>query len=153
MAIYEPKSAISGKWAKASELGGVKSAKIISETKPSPSQFKDEKTGAEKMQDVAKVQFQGMSDPLNVNLNRATIAGLISAFGKDSNDWVGHTLSVETEKMRVAGKAVVALYLIPAGYKRIDDDNGYALIVPKDEPESVPSISLDEEETSVDVPF
>ena len=82
MAIYEPQSTISGKWAKASELGGVKSAKIMSETKPSPSQFKDEKTGGLKMRDVAKVQFQGMNEPLNVNLNRATIAGLILAFGK-----------------------------------------------------------------------
>jgi hypothetical protein len=53
----------------------------------------------------------------------------VDAFGEDSAGWQGHALSVETEKMRVAGKAVVALYLIPEGYERIDDENGYAMIV------------------------
>jgi len=48
---------------------------------------------------------------------------------------------------------VVALYLIPAGYKRIDDDNGYALIVPKDEPEGEPTISVDDEEPKINTPF
>jgi hypothetical protein len=62
-------------------------------------------------------------------LNRATINGLVDAFGEDSKLWQKQTLKVETEKMRVAGKAVVALYLIPKGYKKIDDTNGYAMIV------------------------
>jgi hypothetical protein len=38
-------------------------------------------------------------------------------------------LSVETEKVRVAGKSVTALYLIPEGHEKIDDENGYAVIV------------------------
>ena len=64
--------------------GNVKRAKIVSEATPQPSQFKDEKTGAVKMQDVARVQFEGLNEPLNLNLNRATVGGLIRAFGKDS---------------------------------------------------------------------
>ena len=144
--IYEPQSNVSGKWAKASELGNVKRAKIVSETKPMPSQFKDEKTGATKTQDVAKVLFEGMSEPLNVNLNRATIQGLIAAYGKDSKDWQNHYLSVETEKMRVSGRNTTALYLIPAGYRKVDDENGYAIIVPEGEAADVTTVPLDEED-------
>jgi hypothetical protein len=62
-------------------------------------------------------EIEGGDEPLNVNLNRATINGLVDAFGEDSALWIGHYLTVETEKMRVAGKAVVALYLIPKGYE------------------------------------
>jgi hypothetical protein len=50
--------------------------------------------------------------------------------------------------MRVAGKAVVALYLIPENYERVDDENGYAVIVKKGTTkEEVPTVNLD------DVPF
>ena len=62
--------------------------------------------------------------------------------------WQGHSLTVETEKMRVAGKAVIALYLIPEGYKRIDDDNGYAIIVPEDDVNT----ELDSARQSDDIP-
>lgn len=126
-----------GKWAKASELVGGMRAKIVSETNPSPSSFLN-KDGSPKVQDVCKIQFEGLPEPMNVSLNRATINGLVDAFGEDSKVWMGHPLIVETEKMRVAGKAVVALYLIPEGFRRIDDENGYALIIragEQDEPE------------------
>lgn len=150
---YELPNQVSGKWAKASELGNVKWAKIVSETKPMPSQFKDEKTGAVKTQDVARVLFEGHNEPLNVNLNRATLGGLILAFGDDSVNWQNHQLAVETEKMRVGGKAVTALYLIPAGFKRIDDENGYAMIVSEAEAQNAASQSLppltDEDEIQV----
>ena len=155
MAIFEEPSTVSGKWAKAGELGSVKRAKIVSEATRQPSQFKDEKTGAVKTQDVAKVLFEGNNEPLNVSLNRATIGGLIKAFGKDSKDWMNHYLSVETEKVRVGGKANIALYLIPAGFKKIDDDGGYAVIVSEKEAEDgVDNPPIDEEEIKVsDIPF
>src|SRR3990167_11218299 len=105
-------------------------AKIVSETNPIPSQFQN-KDGSVKNQDVCSVKFYGFNDNFNVALNRATISGLIDAFGEDSINWKNQPLTVETEKMRVGGKAVVALYLIPAGFERIDDENGYALIVPQ----------------------
>jgi hypothetical protein len=125
---YPKQTMLGGKWAKASELSNVKRAKIVSETNPQSSTFLN-KDGTTKTQDVCRVHFEGMPEPLNVSLNRATINGLSDAFGEDSKDWQGHYLTVETEKMRVAGKAVTALYLIPEGYKRIDDANGYAMIV------------------------
>lgn len=117
-----------GKWAKAADLGSVKRAKIVSETNPMPSSFLD-KNGQAKTQDVCKVRFEGVEEPLNVSLNRATINGLIDAFGEDSKDWQGHYLAVETEKVKVAGKTVFALYLIPEGYIKTDDSNGYTIIV------------------------
>lgn len=125
---YQKQTSISGKWAKGSELTGVSVAKIVSETKPIPSSFQDKK-GNPKTQDVAKVVFGSDSEPLNVSLNRATINGLIDAFGDDSTAWMNKSLKVETEKVRVAGKAVTALYLIPEGYKKIDDESGFAVIV------------------------
>ncbi len=152
--IYEEPSGVSGKWAKASELGSVKKAKIVSEATRQPSQFKDEKGNA-KTQDVARVVFEGNSEPLNVSLNRATIGGLIKAFGKDSKEWMNHHLSVETEKVRVGGKANIALYLIPAGFKKIDDENGYAVIVSEKEAQEgsdMPPIE-DGEIRPTDIPF
>ena len=126
MAKYTKSSMVGGKWAKAAEITA-KRAKIVSETTPQSSSFQN-KDGSPKTQDVCKVQFEGQPESLNVSLNRATINGLVEAFGEDSKGWQGHYLSVETEKMRVAGKAVTALYLIPEGFSRIDDANGYAVI-------------------------
>lgn len=153
---------IGGKWAKASELSNIKRAKITTEVKPSPSQFKD-KEGNIQMQDVGKVKFDGINEELNVRLNKATISGLVKAFGSKSTEWIGHVLRVETEKMRVAGKAVTALYLIPDGYERVDDKEGYAKIqkagseteqLPPEE--DIPVVQLDEENDEIkieDVPF
>ena len=51
------------------------------------------------MQDVCKVQIDGYDEPLKVTLNRATINGLVDAFGRDSKDWQGHPLTVEIDKL------------------------------------------------------
>ena len=135
-----------GAFAKKDELINGSSCKIVSETKPQSSSFTN-KDGSPKTQDVCKVKFEG-GEAVNVSLNRTTINGLVQAFGEDSMKWQGHSLTVETEKMRVAGKAVIALYLIPEGYKRIDDDNGYAIIVPEDDVNT----ELDSARQSDDIP-
>ena len=156
MAKYQKTSQIQGSWAKASEIENGTVAKIVSETRPQPSQFLN-KDGSNKNQDVAKVIFVGSPDAVNVSLNRTTINGLIDAFGEDSANWQNKPLSVETEKVRVGGKAVVALYLIPEGYEKIDDENGYAIIVRKGsvaevEEKDIPVIE-DEEIDTKDIPF
>src|SRR5438128_2748701 len=104
MALYQKQVQMSGSWVRASEITA-KKAKIVSETEPMPSSFQD-KNGAPKTQDVCKVMFQGNTEPLNVALNRATLNGLVDAFGEDSKAWINQVLDVVTEKMRVAGKAV-----------------------------------------------
>jgi hypothetical protein len=94
----------------------------------------------------AKILFSGDSEEKNISLNRATINGLIDAFGDDSALWQDQVLVCETEKVRVAGKAVTAVYLVPEGYERVDDENGYTVIVKKGTqvgaPEEIPSIDF-----------
>lgn len=150
MAKYTKNVSLGGKWAKGSELGNVRRAKIVSETNPMPSSFTN-KDGSPKDQDVCKVRFEGMEEPMNVSLNRATINGLVDAFGEDSMNWQGHYLSVETEKMRVAGKSVTVLYLIPEGYEKVDDANGYAVIQKIGETTEKPKAEADV--NADDIPF
>ncbi len=122
-----------GAWVKAAELKSGIKAKILDECAPIESQFKDDK-GNVKMQDVCKVRFEGTEDPLNVNLNRATLKGLVEAFGPDSKAWIGQVLTVHTEKIAVAGKRVTALYLLPAGFEVRENDEGYVEIARVGEP-------------------
>lgn len=156
MGKYQKTVITQGAWAKASQIKNGTTAKIVSETNPQPSQFLN-KDGSVKNQDVAKVLFNGSSEPMNVSLNRTTINGLVDAFGEDSVNWKDKELRVETEKVRVAGKAVVALYLIPEGYEKIDDENGYAIIVKTGssivKADDIPIIEEDEEIKVKDIPF
>ncbi len=129
---YTKATGISGNWVKTNELKNGQRAKIVSETSPQPSSFVDKK-GNPKTQDVAKVRFEGQNEPVNVSLNRATINALIEAYGDDSVAWQGHYLTCEVEKVRVGGVMRLALYLLPEGYEKADDDNGYAVIRRKGE--------------------
>lgn len=149
MAIYN-KRTIGGKWAQKSELydKGVKSAKIVSETNPQESSYKDD-NGNPQTQDVCKALFEGYDEPLNVSLNNATIDGLVDAFGPDSRSWMNKPLRVEIDKL--PGKKF-PLYFIPQGYKRIEDTNGYSVIV-KDGATDLPVIDLNAEPTQEKRPF
>lgn len=128
MAIYQQQVTLSGGWVNKADLKNGQRCKIVSETKPVPSNFLDSK-GNPQNQDVAKVHFEGQKESVNVNLNRATINALVSAYGEDSSSWMNKYMTAETEKVRVAGKSGTALYLIPEGFEKIDDENGYAVIV------------------------
>lgn len=153
MAFYKQSNFIGGAWANKSELHakGVKRAKIVSETNPEPSNYKNEKTGEPQSQDVCKVQFEGEKESLKVSLNRATINGLVNAFGEDSSKWQGNYLSVEIEKL--PGKKF-PIYLIPEGYERIEDENGYSVIVKIGGKSAEPAPQDEEEGVDVsEIPF
>lgn len=152
--LYKKTIITQGAWAKAGDIRSGSKAIIISETNPQPSQFLN-KDGSVKNQDVCKVKFEDWPEIMNVSLNRTTLNGLISAFGEDSVGWKNKPLTVETEKVRVAGKSVVALYLIPEGYQKIDDENGYAVIIKTDSVANQDSnIPIEEEEIDVkDIPY
>ena len=142
---YQQQKRQSGAWVDKKTLVSGTSCKIVSETTGQPSNFKD-KNGNSQTQDVCKVRFEGQQEAVNVALNGATIDALIAAFGDESIVWQNQNLTVETEKMRVGGKAVIALYLIPNGYERIDDENGYAVIIKKGtSTKDIPIINDDEE--------
>jgi len=59
------------------------------------------------------------------------VNGLVDAFGEDSVNWQNKILTAVTENSRIAGKNVTIVYLVPEGYEKIDDANGYAVIVKK----------------------
>lgn len=124
---YQKTNTTIGAWIKGSDLAGITKAKIVSETIPQPSQFLN-KDGSVKTQDVCKVRFEGKNESFNISLNKATINGLVEAYGEDSINWQNKTLSVETEKVRVAGVARTAIYLIPEGFEKIDNNEGFAEI-------------------------
>lgn len=133
---YEKIEGVYGSWVKGSEVVSGTKAKLITEVKPQPSQFKD-KNGNPKTQDVAKIMFQGFAEEKNINLNRATINGLIDAFGDDSKMWIGKTLTAHTEKVLVGGKRQIAVYLLADGYEAIEDEDGFMKIINPDKQESV----------------
>jgi hypothetical protein len=126
--LYTKNANVSGAWIKGKDVVSGTKAKLISETIPVKSQFKD-KNGNDKTQDVAKIKFEGNNDILNISLNRATIDGLIDTFGEDSKNWKDKVLTALTEKVIVGGKRVVALYLIPEGCTLEEDSDGYMHIV------------------------
>src|SRR5450432_1546376 len=105
MANYKKQTFVGGKWVKAAEIKPGTKAKIVSETAPQSSTFLD-KNGMPKTQDVCKVQFQGQTEALNVNLNRPTLNALVDAFGEDSAAWMNKVLTTDTEKVKVGGKTV-----------------------------------------------
>lgn len=127
MATYKKSVSVSGNWAKANEIASGTKAKIKSETNPIPSQFKND-DGSAKMQNVAKVLFQGSVEPVNMNLNRNTIDGLVEAFGEDSKNWIDKVLTAHTEKMLVSGRRVTGLYLLPEGFEVAEDEGGYMVV-------------------------
>lgn len=130
MAQYKKSAGVQGAWVDKAKLSTGMRAKIVSETNPMPSAFQDD-NGKMKMQDVCKVRFEGMTDPVNVSLNRPTIDGLVEAFGEESVKWQGNYLTVEIEHSRIGGKNRTIMYLVPEGYEKFDDDNGYARIAKK----------------------
>jgi len=155
---YQRQNTITGTWIKGADLKGITKAKIVSETNPQPSQWKDDK-GNTKMQDVCKIRFEGKDESYNISLNKVNINGLVDAFGEDSKEWMNKTLKVETEKVRVSGRAGVAIYLIPEGYERVDDENGYAVIQRMglekqiNQPEDIPVIQDNEDIDVKSIPF
>jgi len=155
---YQKQSTLSGKFIKGSDLLGIKEAKIVSETTPQPSQFTN-KDGSPKNQDVCKIRFKGKEEVFNISLNKATINGLVDAFGDDSVNWQNKVLGVETEKVRVAGVARVAIYLIPQGYEKVDNDEGFAEIVKMglekqiNQPDDIPVIDEENDIDVKDIPF
>lgn len=131
MTIHEKNVVVGGAWVDKSKLKNGMTARIVTEVNSEPSKFTDEKTGEIKMQDVCKVRFDGLNDAVKVNINRITKNALIDAFGKDDTDWQHQPLTVDMHKKD--GKTY--MYLIPQGFRRTEDTEGYTIIVRDQEPE------------------
>ena len=139
---YPKREAMQGVWLDKSSIVNGTKAKLVSETKPQEGEYGT--------QDIAKISIDGESETKNVRLNKPTINALGDAYGTESKEWINKPLTLQTEEMRVAGKKVTALYLIPEGYELTDNEDGYLVVVPKkedipvvDEKEEIPVIEED----------
>lgn len=127
MAILSKPSMVSGEWVKGSEILKGTKVRIKSEAQEQPSPYTD-KRGNIKNQIVAKVQIQGKTGLFNLSLNKATVVALIDCYGEDTLNWVDKVFTAHTEKVKVAGKTQIALYLIPDGYVAEDNEEGYTVV-------------------------
>lgn len=94
------------------ELDG-KKVKLVNECTQVVSRFKDEKTGEPKTENQVKGRVQGQEEVVNMRLNWTTVYGLVEAFGKESKEWIGKTLTAKV-KDATTGQS---LYLIPEGFE------------------------------------
>lgn len=124
--LYEP--TLQGDWVKNSEVQEGQKVKLMNEVIRRDSRFSDD-DGNPKKEDIVKVKFQGIDGVKNMRINRATLEGLILAYGKESKEWIGKILTAHPEKTTVAGKRVVSLYLIPDGFELKEDNDGYLHVV------------------------
>ena len=122
-----------GGWVNKKELHNGQQCKIVSEAKEEDSNYLDKK-GNPKKRIVAKVKFQGVEEAVNVELNYMTVDALSNAFGEDSADWQGNTLTAHVESSLKEGKRVYSLYLIPSGFQMVDGEDGYVSIVATKQP-------------------
>lgn len=117
----EYSKSLGGAWLDTDKVVDGSKVKIINETEKRDSQFKD-KDGNPKTENVAKVQFQGMTEPVNMRLNWTTIYGLIDAFGKESKSWIGQTLTARVKEAVVGDTVRTIIYLVPDGFDLVKND-------------------------------
>jgi hypothetical protein len=112
-----------GKWTDIAQLKDGSRAKIIDECMRQDSQFKDEEGNA-KVENVAKVRYEGMPEAMNTRINWTSITALIDAYGKDSKQWIDKVLTVRLIRALVAGKMRSILYFVPEGFELAEDAEG-----------------------------
>jgi hypothetical protein len=112
----EYNKSIGGAWVKSDEVKTGDKLKIVNEVTKQDSNFKD-KDGEAKTENVGKVRFEGSDEMLNMRFNWTTIYGLIDAFGKDSKEWIGKTLTVKTLDAMVGDTMRTIVYLVPEGFE------------------------------------
>ena len=158
MAIFKKQQSTGGAWLDKKLIESGSKAKLVSETKVEASEYEGKAT----TRNIVKIRIEGEDDSKNVALNKPTTNGLIDAFGEDSKEWINKELTVETEKTRIGGRAGIAIYLIPEGYEKVDDDQGYAIIqkiggskseVVKDMGSDIPIIEPGDDIDVKDIPF
>ena len=145
MARYSKQNFVGGAWINKGEVKSPTKGTLVSETEPQPSNFKNDK-GELQTQDVAKIRLEGGTEAVNIALNRATISGLVDAFGEDSKNWIGKPLTVITERSTYGGKRGYSIYLLAEGYEMKEDENKYLIIVnpAKETVQVAPNDGLDE---------
>lgn len=121
---YSKASSVGGNWADKTLLKNGQRAKIVTESVPTEEVYE----GKPKTRNIVKVMFEGDKESKNVDLNRATVNGLIDSFGTDSTDWMEKYLTVHLEKMLVGGRRVTAMFLVPEGFEVAEDAGGFLVV-------------------------
>jgi hypothetical protein len=152
----EYSKSLGGAWLDAKTVQNGTKVKIVSETTKRDSSFKD-KDGNAKTENVAKVQVQGATEPVNMRLNWTTIYGLIDAFGNESKTWMGKVLTVSKVRALVGDTMRDIIYLIPEGFE-LGENSENKLEIRKvgvaPTPDGVPDIEYPEDEIDPkEIPF
>ena len=148
----------SGAWIDADSVKTDDKVKIVSECTKQESRFKD-KEGNLKTENIVKVRFQGADESKNMRLNWTTIYGLIDAFGKDSEEWIGKVLTLKTIDAMVGDTMRTIMYLIPEGFelKKTEEKKMVISRLADSEKvkqeESVSGETVDDEINPDDIPF
>lgn len=103
-------NATTGAWLDKEKVTDGQKVKIVSECTKKESKFTNP-DGTPQIANEVKVQFEGMEEPVNMNLNWTSIYGLIEVFGDESADWMGHTLTAHPKDATTG----VSVYLVPEG--------------------------------------
>ena len=116
-------NATTGAWLDKEDVTDGQKVKLVSECIKKDSKFTNP-DGTPQVANEVKVQFEGMEEPVNMNLNWTTVYALIEAFGDDSTNWMGHTLTARP-KDATTGTSV---YLVPEGFELYrNDDKRWAI--------------------------
>lgn len=108
---------LQGAWLDTETVEDGQKVKLINECVAQTSKFKDDE-GNPKTENVVKARFQGMEETVNMRLNWTTVYALIEAFGKESKNWIGHTL-VAKPKDATTG---ISVYLVPEGFEMVRNE-------------------------------
>ncbi len=137
-----------GAWLKKAELEDGDILKFVTEAQ--------EIEGQNGKQLVAKCRVKDKTtESMNVAINTPSKNALIDAFGDDTKEWINKHLTVCVLPCIVGGKEGIALYLIPEGYEKTKDNNGYVVIKKiGEEKEKVDTIEYPENDIKPeDIPF
>lgn len=131
-----------GGWAKGKEIESGSICKLVSEA----NWVNGEYEGKPNKRLIAKAQFKGKPEALNISINNASIEALADAFGEDTQKWQGHHLTARVESTIIGGKRKYPIYLVPEGYELGIDKNDYVVIKPIGEEKEKPEeINVEEE--------
>lgn len=112
---------IGGAWLDADSVVDGSKVKIINEVVKRDSPFKDDE-GNQKTENVGKVQI-GDKEPVNMRFNWTTIYGLMDAFGKDTKEWVGQTVTARVKEAVVGDKVRTIIYLVADGFELVKNED------------------------------
>lgn len=104
----------SGAWLDKEKVIDGQKVKLVSECIKKDSKFKDDE-GNPQIANEVKAHFDGAESPVNMNLNWTTVYALAEAFGKESKNWIGNSLTAKVKDATTG----VSVYLIPEGFELV----------------------------------